>query len=297
MKLTHKQAIFSAILAAALYALSAPVAKLLLDSLSPAMMAALLYLGAGMGMLLLEMAARRDSAFHHRTKASLDLPLTKQDLPFVVGMIVLDILAPLLLLNGLKLTTSANASLLNNFEIVATSLIAFTFFKEKVSPRLWTSIILVTIASILLSIEDTGSLHFSIGSILVLLACICWGLENNFTRKLSDKNPMQIVVIKGFGSGLGALIIAALLNELHGDLGHVIGALLLGFAAYGLSIFFYVRAQRNLGAAKTSSFYATAPFFGVAFSFLLFRTPPTTLFVIALLIMMAGAYLSATDKT
>lgn len=108
---------------------------------------------------------------------------------------------------------------------------------------------------------------------------------------------MQIVVIKGFGSGLGALIIAALLNELHGDLGHVIGALLLGFAAYGLSIFFYVRAQRNLGAAKTSSFYATAPFFGVAFSFLLFRTPPTTLFVIALLIMMAGAYLSATDKT
>lgn len=221
--------------------------------------------------------------------------LTKQEWPFILGMILLDIAAPILLMNGLNHTTAANVSLLNNFEIVATSLIAFIFFGEKISPRLWIAIILVTIASILLSIEDVGSLSFSIGSIFVLLACICWGLENNVTRKLSDKNPIQIVVIKGLGSGAGALIIAALLNEIRGDAGHILVALLLGFVAYGLSIYFYVRAQRDLGAAKTSSFYASAPFFGVIFSFLIFRDIPSSSFLTPLIIMAVGAYLSASD--
>lgn len=286
---TSKRASIYAILAAILYALSSPISKILLDSLSPTMMAALLYLGAGLGMLIMGSVTRGTQ--QNRPEKS----LTKQEWPFILGMILLDIAAPILLMHGLNYTTAANVSLLNNFEIVATSLIACIFFGEKISPRLWIAIILVTIASILLSIEDVGSLSFSIGSIFVLLACICWGLENNLTRKLSDKNPIHIVVIKGLGSGTGALIIAALLTEIRGDAGHILVALLLGFVAYGLSIYFYVRAQRDLGAAKTSSFYASAPFFGVIFSFLIFRDIPSSSFLTPLLIMAVGAYLSASD--
>ena len=289
MNPTSKRASIYAILAAILYAISSPISKILLDSLSPTMMAALLYLGAGLGMLIMGSVTK----WTQQNKP--EKSLTKQEWPFILGMILLDIAAPILLMNGLNHTTAANVSLLNNFEIVATSLIAFIIFGEKISPRLWIAIILVTIASILLSIEDVGSLSFSIGSIFVLLACICWGLENNITRKLSDKNPIQIVVIKGLGSGAGALIIAALLNEIRGDAGHILVALLLGFVAYGLSIYFYVRAQRDLGAAKTSSFYASAPFFGVIFSFLIFRDIPSSSFLTPLIIMAVGAYLSASD--
>ena len=289
MNPTSKRASIYAILAAILYAISSPISKILLDSLSPTMMAALLYLGAGLGMLIMGSVTK----WTQQNKP--EKSLTKQEWPFILGMILLDIAAPILLMNGLNHTTAANVSLLNNFEIVATSLIAFIIFGEKISPRLWIAIILVTIASILLSIEDVGSLSFSIGSIFVLLACICWGLENNVTRKLSDKNPIQIVVIKGLGSGAGALIIAALLNEIRGDAGHILVALLLGFVAYGLSIYFYVRAQRDLGAAKTSSFYASAPFFGVIFSFLIFRDIPSSSFLTPLIIMAVGAYLSASD--
>lgn len=287
---TSKKFIFFALLAALLYALSAPISKLLLGSLSPTLTAALLYLGAGMGMFVLGLAARQTQ--HHQRERS----LTKAELPYIAAMIVLDIAAPILLMSGLKRTTAANTSLLNNFEIVATTLIALTMFKEKISRRLWLGIILVTVASVLLSLEDTGSLHFSIGSLFVLLACVCWGLENNITRKLSDKNPLHIVVIKGLGSGAGLLLIALLLNEVYGNVWHVLAALLLGFVAYGLSIYFYVYAQRHLGAARTSTFYAAAPFFGVALSFILFKEPPTSLFLLALAIMFLGAYHTAMDQ-
>jgi drug/metabolite transporter (DMT)-like permease len=114
---------------------------------------------------------------------------------------------------GLTMTTSANASILNNFEIVSTSLIALLIFKESISKRLWGAIFLITASSIILSIEDISSFSFSFGSIFVLLACICWGLENNCTRKLSLKDPLEVVVIKGFGSGIGFLLITFALGE------------------------------------------------------------------------------------
>jgi len=117
---------------------------------------------------------------------------------------VLDIAAPILMMYGLKSCTAANTSLLNNFEIVATAIIALLFFGEAVSRRLWTAIAFVTTASILLSLDDSSigeALNFSRGSLLVLGAIICWGLENNCTRQIADRNPMEIVTTKGFGSG------------------------------------------------------------------------------------------------
>src|SRR5699024_7795479 len=121
----------------------------------------------------------------------------------------------------------------------------------------------ITLSSAILSMEDASSLHFSTGSLFVLLACICWGIENNCTRMMSQSDPLEIVVLKGFGSGLGSLAIAFVVGEQLPPLRLILCALLLGFVSYGLSIFFYVYAQRKLGAAKTSAYYAISPFIGV----------------------------------
>ena len=283
------QSVACALLAAALYAVGTPLSKVLLHDVGPVMMAALLYLGAGIGLLLLG-GVRRLAGQGGR-----ELPLTRGELPYVVGMVALDIAAPVLLMVGLTMTSAAGAALLNNFEIAATALIALLIFREPVSGRLWLAIALVTAASILLSVENLGSFSFSAGSLLVLGACVCWGLENNCTRKLSSKDPLEIVVIKGFGSGLGSLGIALAVGEDLPAARYLLPALLVGFVAYGLSIFFYIRAQRGIGAARTSAYYAVAPFISAGFSLVLFRQWPSAQYWAALALMLAGAYYASTE--
>ena len=283
-----------AIGAAVLYGLGIPLSKLLLESLSPVFMAALLYLGAGMGMLALRGANRVLG------RSSREAPVTRKEAPWVAAMILLDIAAPILLMAGLVRSQAAAASLLNNFEIVATSLVALLVFREQVGARLWGAIGLITIASILLSVPSFGELDFSPGALLVLLACVFWGVENNCTRMLSSKDPLMIVVLKGLGSGSGAAIAAigtgALPEFPAAALAPALAALALGFVSYGLSIYFYVAAQRQLGAARTSAYYALAPFAGVAFAFLIFGDPLTPRFLEALALMAAGGYLAATGE-
>ncbi|MBR5286952.1 MAG: DMT family transporter [Clostridia bacterium] len=282
--------IFLAILAAALYALNSPFSKILLEYMPPTLMAGFLYLGAGIGMGAIALIRRAS-----RSKSE-EKPITKNELPYTLAMIVLDIAAPIFLLFGLSQTTSANASLLNNFEIVATTVIALAVFKEKISKRLWGGIIFVTLSCILLTFEDIASLQFSKGSIFVLLACVCWGIENNCTRKLSEKDPLQIVLLKGVFSGLGSIVIGFVIGERINELWSVFAVLAVGFVAYGLSIFFYVHAQRRLGAARTSAYYAIAPFIGVALSFVIFSDLPHYTYFIALALMVLGAWLSSSDK-
>ena len=286
----NRFAAFSAILAAALYALSAPLSKLFLQDVAPTVMASLLYLGAGLGMMLLSLARR---VLGH---LSAEARLTRKDLPFTLGMIALDILAPILLMLGLERSTAANVSLLNSFEIVATSLIALLIFRERISRRLWAAIGLITLSTVLLSLEDAESLRFSVGSIFVLLACCCWGLENNCTRMLSYSDPQQIVIIKGLGSGAGSMLVAMLTGAPMPSASRVFPVLLLGFVAYGLSITFYIYAQRDLGAARTSAYYAVQPFIGVLLSLIFFRELPGAIFFIALALMAAGTRLVARDQ-
>lgn len=290
METKQKKAIFFALLAAVLYAINSPVSKLLLANVPAKMMAAFLYLGAGLGLFIMGIVQKLCG------RGDRDQPLTKKELPYTIGMVALDIAAPIFLMFGLLHTTAANASLLNNFEIVATSVIALVIFKEAISKRLWIAIGLVTLSSIILSFEDMSSLDFSYGSVFVLLACLCWGMENNCTRNLSSKNPLEIVVIKGFGSGIGALVIAFATGEHLPQLPYIALALLLGFVAYGLSIYFYIYAQRDLGAAKTSTYYAVAPFVGAGLSLLIFRELPSLTFIVALVIMAVGTYFASTEE-
>jgi len=283
-----RQATAYAFLAAALYALNMPFSRLLLGSVEPLFMAAFLYLGAGLGMLGLWYfgTAKSDRVI---------APIAKSEKPFILGMVLLDILAPALLMFGLRSTLAANASLLNNFEIVATSLIALVLFKEAISRRLWIGIAMVTLASVLLSLEGFSAFRFSTGSLLILAASTAWGLENNFTRKLSNRTSSDIVIIKGIGSGFGSLILALLTREFLPQAGFILLTMLLGFVAYGLSINFYVKAQNQLGAAKTSAYYAIAPFLGVIFSFLIFRVLPMPTFWVGLVLMAAATWFLITD--
>jgi len=287
MEQQRTRAIIYACLAAVFYAINVPVSKILLQEVHPTMMAALLYLGAGIGVGVLALFRKKDREQSER--------LSKRDLPFVVGMILLDIAAPIFLMLGISRSASANASLLGNFEIVATTVIALFFFKEAVSRRLWAAIALITLSSILLSFGGSDSFNFTYGSLLVLLATICWGLENNCTRNIASKSTYEIVVLKGVFSGLGALAIGFIKSETLPGVGYLAMALLLGFVAYGLSIFLYVRAQNVLGAAKTSAYYAIAPFVGAFFSFILLQERLSASYLVALVIMVAGSSLVVAD--
>lgn len=290
MKERNFRATGYAILAAALYAVNIPFSKLLLRHVTPTMMAAFLYLGAGLGLLayaLLCRALGRDAVKE---------PLTRKERPYTVAMVALDIVAPILLMFGVKLGSAANASLLNNFEIVATSLLALMIFGEVVSRRLWLCIGLITAASVLLGFEGAESFAFNAGSVLVLAACVCWGLENNCTRKLSGKSSVEIVIIKGCLSGAGSLAVALLIGEPFPAFRWMLAVGALGFVAYGLSINFYILAQKELGAAKTSAYYSVAPFFGVGFSMLLLGERPAWMFYAALGMMAVATGIMAWDE-
>ena len=279
--------ILFALLAAVFYAVNVPVSKILLENVGSATLAALLYLGAGIGIGAMSFLGRKN-----RTPSE---KLSGNDLPFVAGMIVLDIAAPIFLMSGIRYGSSANASLLGNFEIVATTVIALIIFKETVSKRLWIAIALIVISSILLSLEGIESVHFSRGSLFVLLATVCWGFENNCTRNISSKNTYEIVILKGVFSGLGSFIIAMFCGERLPHFSYMIASLLLGFVAYGLSIFLYVRAQNKLGAAKTSAYYAVAPFTGALFSFAFLHEHLSRLYAVSIIIMFSGSILVVMD--
>jgi drug/metabolite transporter (DMT)-like permease len=285
-----KKGIALAVLAAALYATNAPLSKLLLNDMPPTMMAGFLYLGAGVAMVLVTGVRKVSGKSHQEAR------LTVHELPYTIAMILLDIAAPICLMFGLRSTSATNASLLNNFEIVATALIALMVFKETISLRLWFGILFVTASCVLLSFEDVSSLQFSSGSLLILAACICWGLENNCTRKISSKDPMEIVLLKGIFSGMGSILIGFCTGEQLVALWAILCTMIVGMFAYGMSIFVYVYAQRLLGAARTSAYYAIAPFIGTFFSLIFLRETPGSTYYLALFLMVIGAWLSSNDK-
>ena len=278
------RAVGLALLAAVLYAVNLPFSKLLLGQVGSLTMAGLLYLGAGVGMALLSLI--------HRDNAP---RLGREDLAPTLGMILLDIAAPILLMLGLRGGEAASASLLGNFEIVATALFALLLFREKVNRMLWAALGCITLSCAILSFQGAESLRFSAGSLLVLGAACCWGLENNCTRRLSGKSAREIVILKGFFSGGGSLCLALLAGESLPPLGIALRAMGLGFVSYGLSIFFYVRAQRDLGAARTSAYYSVNPFVGSLLALILLREGLGPGYFAALPVMLLGVGLATAD--
>lgn len=279
------------LLAAVLFGMSAPLSKLLLDGIDPIVLAGLLYLGAGasLGFLLL---AQRFARIENR-----EAGLEKRDLPWLIGAILAGgVAGPILLLLGLQQTPAATASLLLNFEVVATGLIAFAFFKESVGRRTWIAIAAIAIGGALLSIDASGGWGLSLGAVLVLGACVAWGFDNNFTGRISLKDPKRIVAIKGLAAGAFSLVLGVALGRPLPTLSRTLWALLLGTVSYGASIALFVQSLRRVGAARTGALFGMAPFIGVALSLLMFRQLPQLTFFVALPLMVLAAVLLAREK-
>lgn len=280
--------LLQAILAALLFGASAPFAKLLLRDEAPIPLAGFLYLGAGLGALLL-LGVQRLVA--RRSGVTVEAGLKRPDWPWLAGAVVAGgFAAPIVLLFGLRATPAATASLLLNFEGVATAVIAALAFRESIGGRVWGAIGLITAASILLSWDAAGAWGFSLGALGVLGACVLWGVDNNLTRRISAKNPLAIVAIKGLGAGTCSVLLALALGQGITP-ARAAGALLLGSVSYGLSTTLFIFALRELGAGRTSAVFGSAPFLGMVLSLLIFREIPGWLFWAAVPLMAGGATL------
>lgn len=287
MKKNNIYPMVQAILAAVLFGACTPISKLLLGDIEPIPMAAFLYFGSGIGMLLFGIIRRMKNNF-----TELEAKIGKDDIKWLIGAIIAGgVIAPIVLMFSLRNTPASTASLLLNFEGVATTLIAVIVFKEAIGRRIWLAVASITAASILLSWNLNGEWGFSIGSLGIILACSLWGIDNNFTRNISAKDPIITVIIKGIGAGIFSLLLGFITQSSFPGIKIALGAMLLGCFGYGLSIKLFISAMRNLGASRTSAFFGTAPFVGALLSFLLFRELPNTLFYIALPIMLMGAIL------
>jgi drug/metabolite transporter (DMT)-like permease len=258
----------------------------------PVTLAGLLYLGSGLALLLLY-AGKRALRSAPQTEARLQRP----DIKWLAGAVLSGgVAAPILQMFGLRGTPGSTASLLLNFESVATTLIAALVFKEQVGKRAWRAILLITLGSILLSLDLKSGWGISLGALGVLGACVLWGVDNNFTRNISGKDPQVIVMVKGLAAGAFSLTLAFLLGNSLPDAVTTLKALVLGCLSYGLSIILFIRAMRGMGAARTSALFATAPLAGILLSFILLRETPSFMLLAALPLMVLGTIALLTEE-
>ncbi|MBK7454525.1 MAG: EamA family transporter [Anaerolineales bacterium] len=291
MKSSNLPFILQALLAAIFFGASAPIAKLLLgDNIAPIFLAAFLYLGSGTGISLVKLSQRIRSK---EVEAGIKSP----DIKWLAGAIISGgILAPIILMISLQNTSASTASLLLNFEGVGTTVIALLFFKEAISRRAWTAIIVITLASIFLSTNFSSGFGLSLGALGIALACVLWGLDNNFTRNISGKDPLAIVAWKGLVAGTFSFFLAFFLGNQLPSLTIILSTLVLGFVSYGLSTMLFIRSMRGLGAARTSALYGTAPLAGVLLSIIIFGELPSFMFIIAAILMIGGALLLINEE-
>lgn len=252
--------VLCALAAAFLFALSVPAGKLLLGRVGPLWLSALCYLGGGLGLLLYKLLS--GGAAGPAKEATLE----KKDLPYVVGFVAAGgALAPAFLFTGLKLSSSSAASLMLNFELVFTALIAVVVFREHGGRRLWLAAGLIMAGGMALALEP-GGFSFQPGLALVALAGLFWALDNNLTARVSLKDPVTLSVIKGLAGGCVNAALAFYSGEVMPPPRAVLPALGLGFVSYGVSLALLVRAMRGLGAGRAGAFFGVYPFAGAVMS-------------------------------
>jgi drug/metabolite transporter (DMT)-like permease len=279
--------ILQALLAAVFFGASAPVSKLLLGEIAPIFLAAFLYLGSGTGIALTKLTQRKGK----------EAGITRADVPWLAGAVISGgILAPIVLMLSLQNTPASTASLLLNFEGVGTTVIALLFFRESISRRAWMAILVITLASIFLSTDFSSGFGLSLGALGVLLACVLWGVDNNFTRNISGKDPLAIVAWKGLVAGTFSFFLALSLGNPLPAVTTILLTMVLGFLSYGMSTFLFIRSMRGLGAARTSALYGTAPLAGVLLSIVLFSELPSAFFIVAAVLMIGGALLLVNEE-
>ncbi len=277
-----------AVVAALLFGVSAPLSKLLLTKVDPIALAGLLYLGAGIFLGILALVSHAFTpAPRGRAPSHREAGLERRDLPWLAGAVVAGgVVGPILLLFGLSTTPAATASLLLNFEVVSTALMARAVFHEAVGWRTWAAVAVVAAGGVLLSVDPSAGWGFTPGGLLILGACVFWGLDNNLTRQISLHDPKLITTVKGLVAGGFSLGLAVSLGRSLPSYATVLEALAVGAACYGASITLFVHSLRRLGTARTGAVFAAAPFAGAVASFALFPEAPRAFFY-------GGAFLMA----
>jgi drug/metabolite transporter (DMT)-like permease len=274
--------------AAALFGLSTPFSKLLLEHTSPLLLAGLLYLGSGVGLSLVRWLRRGEKS---------EAALSRRDWPWLGGAVLFGgALGPVLLMIGLSHTTAATASLLLNLEGVFTALLAWFAFRENFDRRIALGMALIVAGGVLLSYHPGSGLTLAPGALAVAGACLCWGIDNNLTQKVSSSDPFQIAAIKGLVAGSVNLVLALLVGARFPAWPVLSGALVVGFLGYGLSLACFVLALRLLGTARTGAYFSLAPFLGALVSLVILREGVGPLFFGSALLMGAGVWLHLSEK-
>lgn len=288
----HRQPLIYVLVSAALFGISPPLAKLLVKNIPPIALAGLLYLGAFAGLSLYSVIRGIVS-----TESVRATNLKKSDFPWLFGAILSGgVIAPICLMFGLDRISGFTTSLLLNLEGIFTAIIAVIFFRENVGKRLWLALLCMTVAGVFLTWDSSqGKFNFS-GPLLVTLSMICWGIDNNLTRNISTRNPMQIARVKGFVSGLISISLAYVLGmDIKWDLS-IFYALLLGSFSYGISLVFFIMALEGLGSFRTGIFFSLAPFIGAVTSLILLQEWIGWVMFPAIMLTVAGVWLISTEK-
>jgi drug/metabolite transporter (DMT)-like permease len=279
-----------ALTAALLFGMSTPVAKGLLGNVSPQMLAGLLYLGSGLGLSAVWLAGRA-------TRQNREATIVISDLPWLCGAIVFGgVLAPLLVMSGLDRTTASVSALLLNLEAVFTALIAWIVFSENVDRRIFVGMVAIVAGGIVLSWSGQPSWVGISGPLLIALGCLSWAIDNNFSQKVSARDPVQTASIKGVVAGLTNLGVALAVGAKAPPVAYVAGSLIVGFLSYGVSLVLYVLAMRELGTARTGAYFSLAPFVGAAVSLVVWRENVSISFLVAGVLMGIGLWLHLTER-
>jgi drug/metabolite transporter (DMT)-like permease len=276
-----------ALFAAVVFGATTPLSKRLGVDAHPQIFAGLLYLGSGvvLGASLVIWPTRKREA-----------SLQRSDVPALAGAVVFGgVIAPILLLIGLKTTAAASASLLLNLEAVFTALGAWIVVREHADRRVIAGMVAIVAGGVLLSIQPSGGFKITAGTLGIVGACASWGIDNVITRPLSLRDPRQVASVKGLVAGTANVAMGLLIGGVFPSTSIVFGALTVGFVGYGLSLVFSVRAMRVLGTARTGAYYGAAPFVGVAVSLVWLREPVGALFLPALVLMAIGLGLHLTE--
>ena len=288
----HHRAVILALLSAALFGASTPAAKALLGTIHPAVLAGLLYCGAGLGIAIVRRVGR--SVISNDSQA--EAPLGSHDWPWLSGAIVAGgIVGPLLLMVGLERTEAAAASLLLTLEGVTTALLAWFVFKESFDHRIAMGMACLVAGAVVLSWSGTPTIAGMIGPLAIVLACIAWGIDNNLTRKVSLADPLQIVELKGLIAGPANLALGLWAGGSIPAPSSLLLSGIVGFLGYGVSLALFVMALRDLGTARTGAYFSTAPFIGAVVAVIFLRDPITLQFLAAGLLMSLGVWLHLTE--
>ena len=279
----------AALAAAALFGASTPLAKQLTADLPALWLAGLAYLGSGLGLAIVRLV--RDGGW----KPPL---LSRSDWGWLSGTIAFGgILGPVLLMIGLQTTDGAPASLLLNLEGVFTAVLAWLVFRESTAPRIVLGMLMIIAGSVTLSWSGAGSHETGVtGPLAIAGACLCWGVDNNLTRRLSNFDALFIAGVKGLAAGVCNTVLAFSVQPLQPAWPAVLKATAIGFAGYGVSLVLFVIALRGLGTARTGAYFSTAPFIGAVIAIVVFGEASSVQFWIAAAFMTGGVWLHVTER-